>query len=175
MAYAQSLPDCCLRVTDISTIYLRIRTLIFFSVFLPEMIALGKKTLLSLDRTYNIAYLGETLMTYWETYIALNKNPNEFNALLQDYKNRIENRSLPESYYYNLAWNEARDKFVFLQELANSGKDSNIVAPAVYFWLRRYLDDTHEQIFPILELLLKSYSVIDRQHIYINPETLPEL
>lgn len=144
-------------------------------MFLPEMIALGKKTLLSLDRTYNIAYLGETLMTYWETYIALNKNPNEFNALVQDYKNRIENRSLPESYYYNLAWNEARDKFVFLQELANSGKDSNIVAPAVYFWLRRYLDDTHEQIFPILELLLKSYSVIDRQHIYINPETLPEL
>ena len=118
-------------------------------------------------------YLGETLMTYWETYIALNSNPNELNTVLEDYKKYIENRTLPESYYYNLAWSSGRDRFIFLQNLEASGYDGNVVAPAVYFWLRRYIDGTHDQVFSILESLLKSYKMLERKRLYHNPNALP--
>ena len=118
-------------------------------------------------------YLGQTLRTYWQTYIALNQNSNELNILLEDYKNQIKNRSLPKGYYYNIAWSSARDKFVFLEKLEASGNNSNVTAPAVYFWLRRYIDGTHEQMFSILESLLNSYNMLERKSLYYDPNALP--
>jgi len=105
------------------------------------------------------SYLGKTAMTYWATYNVLNKHPEELEALLQDYKARMDNRTLPEGYYYNIASEETEGRFVFLKEL-NASYDLNVGAPAVYFWLRRHMDGTHRQVFSILELLLSRYNMI---------------
>lgn len=120
------------------------------------------------------AYLGRTLMTYWETYNALSEHPDELNLLLQDYQERIENRSLPEAYYYNLAWEESREKYQFIQSLDASPNnyDTNVIAPAVYFWLRRHIDGTHQQMFSILDSLLRSYNTVESR-LYYNPDELP--
>lgn len=104
-------------------------------------------------------YLGETAMTYFATYNILNEHPKELNALLQDYKTRIDNRTLPEMYYYNIAW-EGEKHFQSLKNLYAT-YDANVVAPAVYFWLRRHIDGTHQEIFSILESLLGAYRMIN--------------
>ena len=117
-------------------------------------------------------YLANTLSAYRATYLALMENPDEFKILLQDYQTRIENRSLPEGYYYNIAWSEANQKYPFLIELKEM-HNTNVVAPAVYFWLRRHLDGTHDQMFAIIDSLLKSYSVIETGRLYYDPTQLP--
>ena len=117
-------------------------------------------------------YLANTLSAYQATYLALAENPDEFNTLLKDYQTRIENRSLPESYYYNIAWSDAEEKYLFLKALNNS-YSSNVVAPAVYFWLRRHMDDTHEEMFSIIDSLLKSYNIVETRRLYYDPTQLP--
>jgi hypothetical protein len=116
-------------------------------------------------------YLGKTAMAYWATYTVLNEHPNELELLLEDYKTRIDNRTLPPRYYYNLAWGEAEAQFTSLKKL-NASYDSNVVAPAIYFWLRRHIDGTHQQVFSMLESLLLAYGMIE-DRLYFNPEELP--
>ena len=111
-------------------------------------------------------------MTYFATYKILNEHPKELNALLQDYKIRIDNRTLPQGYYYNIAW-EGEMSFQSLKNLF-AIYDVNVVTPAVYFWLRRHIDGTHQEIFSILESLLGTYQMIN-QGLYFNPKELPRI
>lgn len=113
-------------------------------------------------------YLGSTADSYRATYRALNRHPDELAALLQDYKIHLDNRTLPEGYYYNVAWSEAADRYTFLKEL-NASYDPNVTAPAVYFWLRRYIDGTHQQVFSMLESLLNAYQMTESGRITDTP------
>lgn len=119
-------------------------------------------------------FLGETAMTYWATYTVLNEHPRELSALLRDYETRINNRTLPEMYYYNIAWGEAEAHFNSLKTLRAS-YSTNVVAPAVYFWLRRHIDGTHQQFFSMLDSLLSAYQLVDGQRLYFNPNELPRV
>lgn len=103
-------------------------------------------------------YLGKTVQTYWATYTVLNQHPQELNALLKDYEQRLNERSLPEAYYYNIAWQENSDQYDSLRELSTA-YDMNVVAPAVYFWLRRRLDGTDQQVFAMVEYLMDTYHI----------------
>jgi hypothetical protein len=118
-------------------------------------------------------YLSMTAKAYWATYKILNENPEELNTLLLDYKTRIDNRTLPSGYYYNIAWEEARNKFVSLKALGEYYA-SNVTAPAVYFWLRRIIDGSHEQFFSMLESLLEAYQEIENR-LYFDPKKLPRV
>ena len=117
-------------------------------------------------------YLGDTAKTYWATYTILNQYPNELNTLLEDYKTRLKTRSLPDGYYYNIAWSDGAEKFNSLTKL-HAAYDANVVAPAVYFWLRRYLDGTEEQMFSMLEHLLVAYQIKQPERVYYDSEELP--
>lgn len=117
-------------------------------------------------------YLGNTAQTYWATYTVLNQHPNELNTLLADYKQRLQDRAVPEDYYYNIAWQENSDQYDSLRELSAS-YDMNVVAPAVYFWLRRRLDNTDNQVFSMLEYLLDTYQVEQSTGLYRDLKELP--
>ena len=117
-------------------------------------------------------YLGDTAKTYWATYTILNQYPNELNTLLEDYKTRLETRSLPDGYYYNIAWSDHADRFNSLKEL-HASYDTNVVSPAVYFWLRRYLDGTEDRFFSMLEHLLVTYQIKQPERVYYDSEELP--
>lgn len=119
-------------------------------------------------------YLGDTAQTYWATYTILNQYPQELNTLLEDYKTRIENRSLPDGYYYNIAWSDHANQFNSLQKL-NESYNTNVIAPAVYFWLRRYIDGTEAQVFSMLEYLLVAYKIKQPTRVYQDSEELPLL
>ncbi len=119
-------------------------------------------------------YLGGTGMAYWATYTVLSAHPQELNALLEDYKARMANRTLPEHYYYNIAWQQAEGRFASIKVL-HASYDANIVAPAVYFWLRRYIDGTHQQFFSMLESLLVAYQMLETEIPYYNPQELPRV
>lgn len=113
-------------------------------------------------------YLGSTAEAYRATYKALIDHPDELMALLRDYKNHLDNRTLPEGYYYNVAWSEAAERHPFLKEL-NATHDPNVIAPAVYFWLRRYIDGTHQQVFSMLESMLHAYRMAESGRITNTP------
>ncbi len=119
-------------------------------------------------------YLGGTAMAYRDAYLVLSEHPKEMNVLLEDYKTRMNNRTLPAGYFYNLAWQEAADRFPSLKKLYAT-YDSNVAAPAVFFWLRRHIDGTHQQVFSILESVLGAYQMIDTKVLYRNPDDLPQL
>jgi hypothetical protein len=107
-------------------------------------------------------YLGKTAMSYWATYKTLNQYPDELNSLLHDYKTKIDNGTLPERYYEQISYNGAAKKYKSLKALFNS-YDINIINSAVYFWLRRNIDNTDQLFFAILENLLGAYEMIDQQ------------
>jgi len=118
---------------------------------------------------------GKTAIAYWERYNILNEHPKELNALLQDYKTRMDNQTLPVGYYYNIAWEEGEKRFASLKQLYAS-HDGNVVAPAVYFWLRRHIDGTHQQVFSMLESLLGAYQIVEKQpRMYFKPGDLPRV
>ena len=117
-------------------------------------------------------YLGDTAKTYWATYTILNQYPNELNTLLEDYKTRLKTRSVPDGYYYNIAWSDHANQFDSLKRL-NESYNTNVVAPAVYFWLRRYIDGTEAQIFSMLEYLLVAYQIKQPERVYYDSEELP--
>lgn len=117
-------------------------------------------------------YLGDTAQTYWATYTILNQHPRELDTLLEDYKTRLENRSVPDGYYYNIAWEDNANQFNSLQKL-NESYNTNVVAPAVYFWLRRYIDGTEAQVFSMLEYLLVAYQIKQPIPTYYDSEELP--
>jgi hypothetical protein len=117
-------------------------------------------------------YLGKTAQTYWATYTVLNQHQNELDTLLADYKQRLQDRSVPEDYYYNLAWQENYHQYDSLRELSAS-YDMNVVAPAVYFWLRRRLDGTDRQVFSMVEYLLDNYYDEESTGLYRDIEELP--
>jgi len=103
-------------------------------------------------------YLAKTALVYWDTYLALEKWPAERDAILKDYKDKIQQGKLPESYYYNLAWSDGKkyESMTYLRDKHNS----NVVAPAVYFWLRRKMDSTDTKMKGLLAQLLKAYGKI---------------
>lgn len=105
-------------------------------------------------------YLGTTAMTYRATYLTLNENPQDLESLLKDYKARMSGHNLPKRYYYNLAWSEATTRYPTMHKLREA-YDSNVVASAVYFWLRRRIDGTDQQIFSMLDDLLRRYRMIE--------------
>jgi hypothetical protein len=117
-------------------------------------------------------YLGKTAQTYWATYTVLNQHQDELDTLLADYEQRLQDRSVPEDYYYNLAWQENSDQFDSLRELSAS-YDMNVVAPAVYFWLRRRLDGTDTQVFSLVEYLLDTYQAEESPGLDHDVEELP--
>ena len=104
-------------------------------------------------------YLAETLLTYWDTHEILREHRSEFEALLADYQERIDTARLPPDYYYNTAWN-GRDYLDSIKKLDDM-HNINVIAPAVYFWLRREIDGTRPQVIRMLSELLASYGVID--------------
>lgn len=103
-------------------------------------------------------YLAKTALVYWDTYHALQKWPAERDKLLEEYVSKIQQGELPEGYYYNIAWNGDK-KYQSLKTLF-AKHNVNVVAPAVYFWLRRKIDSTDEKVRDLLAHLLKSYGVI---------------
>jgi hypothetical protein len=117
-------------------------------------------------------YLGRTVQTYWATYMILNQHPHELNTLLDDYEQRLKDRTVPDDYYYNIAWQENSDQYDSLRELSAS-YDMNVVAPAVYFWLRRRLDGTDTQVFSMVEYLLNTYQVEQSTGLDHDLEELP--
>ena len=119
-----------------------------------------------------LTYLGDTTKTYWATYTTLNRHPEEFNTLLADYQERLQNRSVPDSYYYNIAWGENSDRYESLKKL-NASYNTNVIAPAVYFWLRRRIDGTDSLVFSMLEYVLNAYEINQSKGLYRNLEELP--
>jgi TIR domain-containing protein len=105
------------------------------------------------------SYLDKTVRTYWATYKALNEHPGELKTLIRHYELGInQTRLLKETF----AWTFT-DQLPFLRELSqNDNFDSNVVAVAVYFWLRRHLDGTHAQIFSMLDSVMRNYHVMRR-------------
>lgn len=144
----------------------------FIRWFQDHLIEVLDKSFVQLTRDSFQTYLGNTTKTYWATYTILNQHPEEFNALLQDYEQRLTKRSVPDSYYYNIAWQENSDRYNSLSELSAT-YDMNVVAPAVYFWLRRHIDGTDEQVFAMLEHLLSTYEILPAGSLYYNSEELP--
>lgn len=133
---------------------------------------LQDKSFVRLTKQKFHTYLGNTAKTYWATYTVLNQYPNELNTLLEDYQKRLKDRSIPEGYYYNIAWRENSKQYDSLSQLSAS-YNVNVVAPAVYFWLRRRIDGTDEQIFSLLEYVLDTYQLKQATGLYHNPEELP--
>jgi len=103
-------------------------------------------------------YLAKTALVYWDTYLALEKWPAERDELLEDYINKIQDGKLPQGYYYNIAWNGK--KYQSLRSLF-AKHNVNVVAPAVYFWLRRKIDSTDGKVSELLAHLLKTYGIIN--------------
>jgi len=101
-------------------------------------------------------YLQNTAILYFSVYKELNKNSKEMNLLLNEYKNLIDDKTLPSFYYYDVAWEEAGEKYKVIRKL-HKAYNPNLIASAVYFWLRRRIDGTHEQVYAILQSLLMSY------------------
>ena len=133
---------------------------------------LSDQRFIDLTRDHFQTYLGNTVLVYWETYTTLNQYPQEFNTLLQDYQQRLQNRSLPEGYYYNIAWSDNSAKYASLTQL-NESYNPNIIAPAVYFWLRRRLDGTEDRVFSMLEYLITAYQIDPTSNLYYDTEQLP--
>jgi hypothetical protein len=98
--------------------------------------------------------LGYTARNYWLIYTLFKNNPNDFNVLVDDYASKIKTKSLPDAYYYEAGW-AALGKYSYLAKL-----DGNVASPAIYFWARRRLDGTDEEIFSILDLVLRAYQGI---------------
>lgn len=133
---------------------------------------LSDKRFIELTRDNFQTYLGSTLNTYWATYMTLNQYPEEFNTLLEDYQQRLQNRSLPEGYYYNIAWSENSANYDSLTQL-NETYNPNVIAPAVYFWLRRRLDGTEDKVFSMLEYIITAYQSDRPGNLYYDTEQLP--
>ena len=108
---------------------------------------MGRKALIESARPLFDAYLGSTAAVYLDTYKALQNNPDERDRLLEVYQGGMESKTLPEGHYYEIAW-EGDKKYSFLGPLYKK-HNVNVVAPAVYFWLRRDLDGTSARIFQV--------------------------
>lgn len=100
-------------------------------------------------------YLKDLIFTYWDTYRALAASPTVRDTLRAEYERGMANHNLPEAYYYNIAWDTPR-KPALVKNL-ESRHDIGIVAPAVYFWLRRSIDGTDERFFLTFDKVLRAY------------------
>ena len=109
-------------------------------------------------------YLKSLFITYWMTYRTLDKDKNEKQMLTNEYLSLIKSKKLPDGYYYDIAWNS--EKFDFMNYLVEENKlNINVVAPAVYFWIRRSVDGTDEKIYLIIDSFLRAY---EPNFIYYN-------
>ncbi|MEM0968335.1 MAG: hypothetical protein AAGJ31_03210 [Verrucomicrobiota bacterium] len=95
------------------------------------------------------------IAAYWDAYEQLRDHPEEKERLYEEYRKHLEEETLPEGYYYELAWEGDEDYAFFALLLANH--DVNVVTPAVNYWFRREMDGTAEQVFRILDRMLQAY------------------
>jgi hypothetical protein len=99
-------------------------------------------------------YISKTAFAYWECYRCLEKDTKLKEHLKLDYLKHINERNLPVGFYYNIAWDSK--EYESINKLSNK-YSVNIVAPAIYFWLRRSIDGTDEKIYTALDKLLRAY------------------
>jgi hypothetical protein len=99
-------------------------------------------------------YLSKTAFAYWECYRCLEKDTELKENLKSDYLKRINEQTLPVRFYYNIAWDSER--YESINKLGNK-YGINVVAPAIYFWLRRSIDGTDERIYTALDKILRAY------------------
>lgn len=99
-------------------------------------------------------YLCETAFAYWECYRYLDKDKELKEYLKTDYLKRIDEKTLPEKFYYDIAWDSEQYKSI---DLLGKKYNINVVAPAIYFWIRRSIDSTDEDIYKALDKILRAY------------------
>jgi hypothetical protein len=107
-------------------------------------------------------YLSEIVTRYYVTYQLLRGNPDVMQELTKSFQEGLATGTLPQQYYYNLAWSVAPEEQSPVHKLIEVldkqlGHDSNVTCTAVYFWVRRHLDGTAPLFFSILVDLFVAY------------------
>jgi len=74
--------------------------------------------------------------------------------LKSNYLKHINEKTLPEKFYYKIAWNS--EQYKSINQLGNE-YGINVIAPSIYFWLRRSIDGTDESIYTALDKILRAY------------------
>ena len=127
---------------------------------------LSKRAFVDLTRPLFDRFLLSLVKLYYITYQYLRTNPKILRSLCESFENGLRDGTLPQQYYYGIAWvtsrnvSEGDEIGAMMVSLSRDCKlDSNVACTSVYFWVRRTLDGTAELFFSLVVDLFTAYSI----------------
>lgn len=106
-------------------------------------------------------YLYQLTHLYYAAYQYLHFNPKTRIRLQSHYMEVLDSRTIRPQYYWNISFvsfaKDKTDPIVKIVKELDKIADVNRASSSIYFWIRRYIDETANEFFSLLVDTFKAY------------------